>query len=105
MTSGDGKRRRVLSPEERVIWAAITKTVAPLKESPAAIEDAGSETASPARSALAEKSAGAAPTSAGKPPKLAPHLAPLGRRMKQRVARGKEAIDGRLDLHGLTQKQ
>jgi DNA-nicking Smr family endonuclease len=32
-------------------------------------------------------------------------LAPLGRRMKQRVARGKEAIDGRLDLHGLTQSE
>jgi DNA-nicking Smr family endonuclease len=25
--------------------------------------------------------------------------------MKQRVARGKEAIDGRLDLHGLTQSE
>ena len=34
-----------------------------------------------------------------------PPLAPLGRRMKQRVARGKEAIDGRLDLHGLTQSE
>ena len=32
-------------------------------------------------------------------------LAPLGRRMKQRVARGREAIDARLDLHGLTQAQ
>ena len=34
-----------------------------------------------------------------------PPLAPLGRRMKQRVVRGKEAIDGRLDLHGLTQSE
>jgi DNA-nicking Smr family endonuclease len=32
-------------------------------------------------------------------------LAPLGRRLRQRVARGKEAIDGRLDLHGLTQSE
>jgi DNA-nicking Smr family endonuclease len=30
---------------------------------------------------------------------------PLGRRMKQRVARGKDEIDGRLDLHGLTQSE
>ena len=29
----------------------------------------------------------------------------LGRRMRTRVARGKEAIDGRLDLHGLTQSE
>jgi DNA-nicking Smr family endonuclease len=32
-------------------------------------------------------------------------LAPLGRRIRARVARGKEAIDGRLDLHGLTQSE
>jgi DNA-nicking Smr family endonuclease len=32
-------------------------------------------------------------------------LAPLGRRMKRSVARGKKAIDARLDLHGLTQAQ
>jgi DNA-nicking Smr family endonuclease len=32
-------------------------------------------------------------------------LAPLGRRFKQRVARGRAPIDARIDLHGLTQKQ
>ena len=35
--------------------------------------------------------------------KKAPPLAPLGRRLKQRVARGREPIDARLDLHGFTQ--
>ncbi len=34
-----------------------------------------------------------------------PSLAPLGRRLRARVARGKEAIDARIDLHGLTQAQ
>ena len=105
MNSG-GKRRRVLSPEERVIWAAITKTVRPLKEPPGVNEDAVIETVSSAQIARAEKSVGIAPTSAGKQaPQLAPQFAPLGRRMKQRVARGKETIDGRLDLHGLTQRE
>jgi len=39
--------------------------------------------------------------------KLAPPplLTPLGRRTRQRVARGLEAIDARLDLHGLTQSE
>jgi DNA-nicking Smr family endonuclease len=32
-------------------------------------------------------------------------LAPLGRRLKQRVARGREPIDARLDLHGMTQQE
>jgi DNA-nicking Smr family endonuclease len=45
----------------------------------------------------------AAPTVAPKP--APPPLTPLGRRMKQRVARGKQAIDARLDLHGLTQSE
>jgi DNA-nicking Smr family endonuclease len=37
-------------------------------------------------------------------PKLPP-LAPLDRRLKQRVARGREPIEARLDLHGMTQMQ
>jgi DNA-nicking Smr family endonuclease len=32
-----------------------------------------------------------------------PPLAPLGRRMKQKLGRGTEPIDGRIDLHGMTQ--
>ena len=42
------------------------------------------------------------PVAEKKPP---PPLAALGRRAKQRVARGKEPIDGRLDLHGHTQRE
>jgi DNA-nicking Smr family endonuclease len=36
-------------------------------------------------------------------PAAAPPLAPLGRRLRQKVARGGTEIDARLDLHGLTQ--
>jgi DNA-nicking Smr family endonuclease len=32
-------------------------------------------------------------------------LAPFDRRLKQRVARGHDAIEARLDLHGLTQRE
>ncbi len=34
-----------------------------------------------------------------------PPLAPLTRRTKKRIARGNHAIDGRLDLHGMTQAE
>jgi DNA-nicking Smr family endonuclease len=34
-----------------------------------------------------------------------PPLAPLDRRAKQRVARGRDAIEARIDLHGMTQSQ
>ena len=38
-------------------------------------------------------------------PAKAPALVPLGRRLKQCVARGRDPIDARIDLHGHTQKQ
>jgi DNA-nicking Smr family endonuclease len=38
-------------------------------------------------------------------PKPTPALAPLDRRQKQRLARGREAIDARIDLHGRTQSE
>src|SRR5437016_11039910 len=103
MNPGDGKRRRILSPEERVLWTTVTRSVAPLREPAAIDEDAEA------------KAAGTAPrtASSGKPASVKPEqterkqppLAAFGRRMKQRVARGKETIDGRLDLHGLTQSE
>ena len=34
-----------------------------------------------------------------------PPLAPLTRKAKKRIARGNHAIDGRLDLHGMTQAE
>jgi DNA-nicking Smr family endonuclease len=39
------------------------------------------------------------------PKSAPPPLAPLARRLKQRVARGTEPIESRIDLHGLTQAQ
>jgi DNA-nicking Smr family endonuclease len=102
MTSGDGKRRRVLSPEERVLWTTVTRSIAPLRES-ADSDEKGPVTIDAARVVVSEATPGS------RKPALtesrAPPLAPLGRRMKQRVARGKEKIDGRLDLHGLTQSE
>jgi DNA-nicking Smr family endonuclease len=100
MSPGDGKRRRVLSAEERVLWTTVTKSIAPLRE-PEEVDKGA------VRAAVRPE-----PSAAKSPPRSSslPHIkhfppAPLGRRMKQRVARGKEAIDGRLDLHGLTQAE
>jgi DNA-nicking Smr family endonuclease len=101
MNSGDSERRRVLSPEERVLWTTVIKSIAPLRESSATDEDDGAQIASPARPAAAKTAPNAPPLTE----KKVPPPALLGRRMKQRVARGKEAIDGRLDLHGLTQSE
>ena len=42
MSSGDGKRRRVLSPEERVLWTTVTRSIAPLRESAVGDEESPS---------------------------------------------------------------
>ena len=108
--SRDGNRRRVLTQDERVLWTMVTKSIEPLRagaqEQPD--EDSAAEAPNPAaKPARAAKRATKAAPAALPPPKqpAPPPLAPLGRRMKRSVARGKQAIDGRLDLHGLTQSE
>jgi DNA-nicking Smr family endonuclease len=99
VTKRDDGRRRVLSQDERVLWSAITRSIAPLRESgrEPAIE-AAPRAGKPAHAARHDE----APIPAQPAP---PSLVPLGRRMRRRVARGGQAIDARLDLHGLTQAQ
>jgi DNA-nicking Smr family endonuclease len=100
MSGRRGERGR-LSKEERALWKVVTRSIKPLQPTP-------TEEADHAVEAPAAKAAAAAPIrSPEKRPKpaTAPPLASLGRRMKQRVARGKDAIEGRLDLHGFTQAE
>ena len=105
MSARDAGRRRLLSPEERVLWSIFTKTIEPLRTSvPAEPGDIASPPAVtqptlPTSRPVTPRPPAPVPAAAPAP------LAPLGRRMRARVARGKEAIDGRLDLHGLTQSE
>ena len=100
-------RRRQLSDEDEALWAGFTRSIKPLKS------------AKPGAKAIAKSSATASAASSPAPPQTrnhpvtpretprepSPPLAPLGRRLKQRVARGREPIDARLDLHGMTQQE
>lgn len=104
-------RRRVLSYEERVLWSTFTKAVEPLRSSPLQSGEVGPRSAPSEGSRFTDRPRAPHPDP---PPKgererttvpKQPQLTPLGRRMKQRVARGKESIDGRLDLHGYTQNE
>jgi DNA-nicking Smr family endonuclease len=107
MSSRDGRRRRLLTQDERVLWTMFTRAIEPLRAGPPPAEAAGSESAQMAALAQPAKPLamrpGAPPPAAANPPP--PSLAPLGRRLRQRVARGRESIDGKLDLHGLTQSE
>jgi DNA-nicking Smr family endonuclease len=109
------RHRRRLSEDEHKLWSGVTRSIAPLKRKPAgprhpeAIAAPGERVpprrrADPAtvRHPAAKTVIKTATKSAGKP---ALPVVGLDRRQKQRLARGTEAIDGRIDLHGKTQTE
>jgi DNA-nicking Smr family endonuclease len=110
--STDKRRGRGLSADERALWRGVTRSVEPLGRRrrqaarPEIAADAGPAApapAAPAKSNVQRTRAGSAARQAV--PAGAPPLAPLGRRLKQSVARGRAQIDARIDLHGLTQRE
>jgi DNA-nicking Smr family endonuclease len=102
---------RRLSDDERTLWKGVTRSIAPLRKSKSTdIDDAAPPVASAAAKPRAKThpniGAKAAPAVVAPAPKpRLPPLAALGRKTKKRVARGRHAIEGRLDLHGLTQAE
>jgi DNA-nicking Smr family endonuclease len=99
--------RRELSDEEHELWRGIARSVKPLRKRTARkAAEVAPAVATPARAgkvAKVAKPAKAAPPLVKAPPP--PRLAPLARREKQQIARGRVAIDKRIDLHGLTQAE
>jgi DNA-nicking Smr family endonuclease len=97
--------RRRLSDEERVLWKGVTRSISPLKK----IERAEPDDAAPSMASTLPKlrSKPALPIAKAPVPNptTPPPLALLGRKMKQRIARGRREIEGRLDLHGMTQAE
>jgi DNA-nicking Smr family endonuclease len=101
------RRHRALTEDERTLWRAVAKTTMPLKRGKRA-----SKPAEPAEDveAAPRRLAAPAPTSTqSKPLKRAektpapPALVPISRREKARLSRGRQEIDARIDLHGMTQ--
>ncbi|HWL31103.1 MAG TPA: Smr/MutS family protein [Xanthobacteraceae bacterium] len=105
--------RRRLSDDERVLWRGVTRSVVPLRTPREEADEPASSPRPAAKSRpktgfktelkAAAPSASVAPVSAAKPEP--PPLAPLERKLRQRIARGSHPIDGRLDLHGMTQAE
>jgi DNA-nicking Smr family endonuclease len=100
------RRRRALSEEERALWESVAKQTKPLRKklraAKAAVEPPAAETPVTAKSIPPPKSP--SPVAVPRAPKPeAPPLAPLGRRERSQLSRGRKEIDARLDLHGMTQ--
>jgi DNA-nicking Smr family endonuclease len=104
--------RRRLSEDEHKLWSGITRSVAPLKRKPAGPRHV--EATSPPGERVPPPRRRADPAPVRHPgaktvikPASKPVLPVVGldRRQKQRLARGTETIDGRIDLHGKTQSE
>jgi DNA-nicking Smr family endonuclease len=98
------RRRRPLSEEERALWKGFARSITPLDrvQEPTESSEPSADADPPAqRSGVGQER----PAARKVPERKAPPLVPLGRRLKQRVARGREPIEARLDLHGYTQTQ
>lgn len=96
-------RLRLLSDEEIALWLSVTKTVTPRRDAvlPALPE------AEPQPQAAAPEHPADVVQKMPAPPRGAqmPRLAPLDRRLRQRLTRGQVAVEAVIDLHGLTQHE
>jgi DNA-nicking Smr family endonuclease len=101
--SAGTRRKRSLSDEERQLWDSVARQVKPLRRSPRLVRPHVVEaTAPPMASAVSSRLP--SPVKVAPPPKpQAPPLAPIGRRERGQLSRGKKEIDARIDLHGMTQ--
>ena len=101
------RRKRALSEEEHALWESVAKQIRPLRKKPraakaaAVLSDSGTDAVKPV--APPKPLSPAEMARAPKLPSAAPPLAPLGRRERSQLSRGRKQIDARLDLHGMTQ--
>lgn len=100
------RRKRGLSEEERTLWESVARQVKPLRKRHRASKP---PTASPEAETKVAPKPTASPSRVT-PPRIAPPpksepppLAPIGRRERSHLSRGRKEIDARLDLHGMTQ--
>ena len=108
MTGGGGGKKRGMTGEDKALWDEIAKSIKPLSgrrtkigSEPEAlsIDDQTSKGAEKRNRPLP-----ATPPLKRREPK-APPLAPMDRRLKQKISRGSAEIDAKLDLHGHTQAE
>lgn len=102
------RRKRALSGEERALWEAVAKSIKPLRKKKPADAAEYLDNAPPpdsGKSAQPQRPSVRPPAAKSPPVKAPAHppLAPIGRRERSQISKGRKEIDARLDLHGMTQ--
>ena len=100
------RRKRGLSEEDRALWESVAKQVKPLRKrhrpsKPSVASTEVDSKVAPKPAASPRHAAPARIVALSKPEP--PPLAPIGRRERSHLSRGRKEIDARLDLHGMTQ--
>jgi DNA-nicking Smr family endonuclease len=95
--------RRRLSDEEEALWSGVARSVKPLRPAKPAVKTPVAKP--PLARVERTKTRSPATVVRAAPPANPLPLSSFDRRLKQRVARGREAIDARIDLHGMTQSE
>jgi DNA-nicking Smr family endonuclease len=109
-------RRRSLSDDEHALWRTFAQSITPLRAPAPSAKPGTKPSKKPVKDSApppSRSTKGASPPSRPRPasaldapsPPGPPVLTPLDRRFKQRVARGRQPIDARIDLHGMTQRE
>lgn len=116
MSSGSGRRRRVLSAEEARLWSTVVRKIKPIAESPVESGALVAVDQKPAVQATGKKK----PVKPLSPEKSAPPLlkpasvakkappvpfAPLERQLRRGLSRGSSSVDATIDLHGMRQAE
>jgi len=101
-------RRRVLTPDEARIWRAVASSVTPLPGRQLPDAEPEAVAAEPQPSPPPKAPSFLTPKPVQPPPRVLPNLGlgatpGLDKRSAERMKKGEMEIDGRLDLHGMTQ--
>ncbi|MCO5090495.1 Smr/MutS family protein [Bosea sp. (in: a-proteobacteria)] len=95
------RRGKTLTEADLALWRQVARTVAPLPgRAPVAPEPAPEPAAAVPTQTAARAIAAAVPVKAQAPP-----LAPLERRLRTQLRRGRQDVDAAIDLHGLRQDE
>ena len=95
--------KRPLKPEERHIWGMVASTVHPLPGRATPKSEASDAIPPPGPANAAAPNAPPSPAPGAKRPRPRGDLDPIEPRRKHRIAKAREPIGARLDLHGLDQ--
>ncbi|MDO3435908.1 Smr/MutS family protein [Rhizobium sp. CBN3] len=106
-------RDRKLSVDERILWGKVARSTRPMPGKAGELSELDAflvETEAAAERQTAEKQTSVSPTAAQPAPPSTPRQPakvhhPLERPVKRKIAKGRLALEARIDLHGLVQSE